>query len=67
MRILCEYLKKFETGENPCRKVLCEVNGKIIEQTEDEIIVEGGGDVVLKCFGCKQKTKIVFREVMKNE
>ena len=59
-RLLCEHLKMFPSGQNPCRKVICEIEGKIVEKTEDKIVVEGEGKIILKCNGCGRKTSINF-------
>lgn len=60
MRLFCEHLKAFPSGKFPCRKVLCAVEGEIVEKTEGTIVIKGEGKVVLKCSGCGTKTTINF-------
>ena len=60
MRLLCEHLKIFPSGRNPCRKVLCEIEGKITEKTDEQITIKGEGKIVLKCGGCGRKTTILI-------
>ena len=59
-RLLCEHLKIFPSGKNPCRKVLCEIEGEITEKTDEKIVVKGEGKITLKCGGCGRKTIIII-------
>jgi len=58
MRVLCEFKKWFGKVKNPCRRVLAEMDGKIVKIAEGEIEVEGTKEIILKCNGCGKKTKI---------
>jgi len=58
MRILCEYKKWFGKIKNPCRRVLTEIDGKVIKTQEGEIEIEGAKQITLKCPGCGNKTTI---------
>lgn len=62
--ILCEHLHWFGSKENPCRKVLVNLTANNIVQKEDEIVVEGLEQIVLKCSrnGCGRKTVINIKE-----
>lgn len=61
MRLLCEHFRKFGQKMNPCRKVLAEIKGVVVEYSEGEITVDDAREIVLKCPGCGQKTKIKMR------
>ena len=65
MRILCQYQRRFNTGEYPCRKVLCDIQGGDVKRKENEIIIKGNGKVILKCSGCGNKTSIFYKGVEK--
>lgn len=58
MRLLCEHYRRFGQKINPCRKVLADVKGNIIEQSEGEVVVSEIEELTLKCSTCGKKTKI---------
>ncbi len=64
-RISCNRMLDFGRTENPCHKILCDINAEEIEEAENEVLVKGLETVRIKCSSCKTITTITTRRKAK--